>query len=94
MSGAPGISNLTPEQLTLRGRVAAHARWSKEDPSGNALRGQQGLRDRFDREARETEPGLTDAEYARRAASAYKAHMARLAFASSKARTRNGPGSE
>jgi hypothetical protein len=78
--------NLTPAQLSLRGRGAAYTRWAKEDPAGNAARGQAGLLARFEREAREHEPGLTDAEYARRAESARKAHMARLAFASSKAR--------
>lgn len=79
--------NLTPEQRILRGRRAAHMRWANEDPAENAERGQAGLRARFDREVREATPGLTEAEYARRAESAYKAHMAGLAFASSKARS-------
>jgi hypothetical protein len=78
---------LTPEQRTLRARIAAHTRWSREDPSVNAARGQAGLRARFGREVREAEPGLADAEYARRAESAYQAHMAALALASSKARS-------
>jgi hypothetical protein len=73
---------LTEPQLSLRAQIAANARWSKENPA----RGQAGLLAKFEREAREHEPGLTDAEYARRAESARKAHMARLAFASSKAR--------
>jgi hypothetical protein len=77
---------LTPEQRTLRGRKAAHTRWANEDPAANAERGQRGLRARFDREVREAAPGLTEAEYERRAESAYQAHMAGLAFASSKAR--------
>ena len=77
---------LTREQRTLRARVAAHARWSKEDPAANAARGQAGLLARFDREVREAEPGLSEAEYTRRTESAYRAHMARLALASSKAR--------
>lgn len=89
----PAARNLTPEQLTLRGRVAAHARWAQEDPAVNAERGQAGLRDRFDRQVREAAPGLTEAEYARRAESAYKAHMCRLALASSRARTRTQPAS-
>jgi hypothetical protein len=81
---------LTREQRTLRARVAAHARWSKEDPAANAARGQAGLLARFGREVREAEPGLSEAEYERRAASAYRAHMGRLALASSKARARKG----
>lgn len=79
-------TRLTPQQRTLRARNAVYTRWAKEDPAENAARGQRGLVAKFEREARESAPGLTDAEYARRAQSAYKAHMARLAFASSKAR--------
>jgi hypothetical protein len=89
---------LTGEQRTTRARLAAHTRWSSEDPTDNAARGQAGLRARFEREAREAAPEIAetyrpdaaDKEYARRAESAYKAHMARLALASSKARGRNG----
>jgi hypothetical protein len=77
---------LTPEQRTLRGRRAAHTRWANENPTDNAVRGQAGLRGRFARQVREAEPGLSEAEYARRAESAYLAHMAGLALASSKAR--------
>jgi hypothetical protein len=81
---------LTAEQRTIRARLAAHTRWAGEDPAENAARGQAGLRARFDREVREAAPGLTEAEYARRAESAYLAHMAGLALASSKARRKGG----
>ena len=77
---------LTAEQRSMRASIAAHSRWSKEDPAANAARGQAGLLARFDREVREAEPGLSEAEYERRAQSAYRAHMGRLALASSKAR--------
>jgi hypothetical protein len=77
---------LTPEQRALRASAAALTRWSREDPSANAARGQAGLLARFEREARAAEPGLTDTEYARRAECARRAHMARLALSSSKAR--------
>jgi hypothetical protein len=80
------VPRLTPEQRTLRARKAAHTRWASEDPTGTAIAGQAGLRGRFDRQVREATPGLSEAEYARRAESAYKAHMAGLALASSKAR--------
>lgn len=80
--------SLTPSQRTLRASKAAHTRWSREDPAQNAERGQAGLRARFGREVRDAEPGLSEAEYARRAESAFKAHMAGLALASSKARAR------
>ena len=78
--------SLTPEQRSIRARKAALDRWSREDPAAAAIRGQAGLAARFDREAREFEPGLSDAEYARRAACAYRAHFQALALASSKAR--------
>lgn len=38
---------LTREQRTQRARLAALTRWSKEDPTANAERGQAGLLDRF-----------------------------------------------
>ncbi len=81
---------LTPAQRSLRASIAANARWARENPAGNAARGQRGLLAKFDREAREAEPGLTETEYARRARSAYRAHMKRLQLASSKARSRRG----
>ncbi len=79
-------TSLTPAQRILRALKAAHTRWAAEDPADTSTRGQAGLRGRFDRQVRKAEPGLSDAEYARRAESAYKAHMAGLALASSKAR--------
>lgn len=82
----PKFPPLTPEQRSQRASIAAHARWAREDPVPAAINGQAALRARFDREAREAEPGLPDAEYARRAESAYRAHMGRLALASSRAR--------
>ena len=77
---------LTPEQRHIRASIAAHTRWSKEDPAANAARGQAGLLAKFERQIRAADPTLADAEVARRAESARQAHMARLALASSKAR--------
>lgn len=85
-----GISTLTPAQRSMRASIAASARWSREDPTTAAERGQAGLAAKFEREAREAEPGLADAEYARRAECARRAHMQRLALASSRARSRQG----
>ena len=79
---------LTPEQRSQRARIAALARWSKEDPAPGAARGQAGLMARFEREV-DPDGVLTPAERARRAECARKAHMTRLAFASSKARRRD-----
>lgn len=79
---------LTKEERTLRARVAACTRWANEDGKANAERAQRGLRDRFRREVAAKFPKLAPAELERRADSAYRAHMARLALASSRARTR------
>lgn len=84
----------TAEQLRLRQQHNQFQRWAKEDPRENAERGQRGLFAKFVREAIEHEPGLTDAEYERRARCAYKAHMLRLALASSKARAARKAGND
>lgn len=81
---------LTPEQLSQRGRLAAHTRWASEDPSTQAQRGQAGLLAKFEREV-DPEGVLPPAERTRRAVQARKAHMARLSYRSSRARqTRSG----
>jgi hypothetical protein len=82
------MPGLTREQRSIRASIAAHTRWSREDPAANAARGQAGLLARFGREVREAAPGLSEAEYERRAQNAYRAHMGRLALASSKTRAR------
>jgi hypothetical protein len=78
-------TSLTPQQRSLRASIAASVRWSGEDPAPNAARGQAGLIEKFRREV-DPEGTLPEAERERRARSALKAHMTRLAFASSKAR--------
>ena len=77
---------VTPEQRTLRASIAAHTRWAGESGQEQAARGQAGLLAKFEREIRAADPGLPDAEVARRAEHARQAHMARLSLASSKAR--------
>lgn len=77
---------LTPEQRSLRARIAANTRWSAENGKANAQRAQSGLRAKFRRQVEADSPGLSAAELDRRAEAAYRAHMGRLAFASSKAR--------
>ena len=78
---------LTPEQRTMRARIAANARWGRQSGAEQGRRGQAGLRAKYEREAREAEPGLTDQEYARRADCLLKAHMDRMTLAASKARS-------
>ena len=77
---------LTPSQRRLRAQVAANTRWANEDGHANAVRGQKGLYAKFEHEAAEKYPDLTPVARAKRAEAAYRAHMARLALASSKAR--------
>jgi hypothetical protein len=72
-------SNLTAAQRSRNASIAALERWSREDPAANATRGQAGLRARFERQAREADPGISDAEAARRGECAYRAHMKRMA---------------
>lgn len=76
----------TPELRSQRARIAALTRWAAEDPKPTAQRAQRGLRAKFVREARARFPDLGPAEIDRRADAAFRAHMARLAFASAKAR--------
>jgi hypothetical protein len=74
---------LTPEQRTQRARLAALTRWAEP---GQRPASKQHLFTRFVREAHEADPSITDAEAAKRAELALKAHMVKLAFNSSKAR--------
>lgn len=77
--------SLTPEQRTLRARIAANTRWSREDGRANAERASRGLYAKFEREV-DPDGTLPPKERGRRAEAAYRAHMARLALKSSKAR--------
>ena len=75
----------TAEQRRLSAQIAANTRWSREDPTLNAVRGQEGLTRRFEREV---DFVLDPAERARRVECARRAHFGRLALASSSARSR------
>lgn len=81
-----GPKTLTPEQKTQRARIAALARWSKENPAANAARGQAGLLERFRREVLADDPNVLEPELTRRAECRRKLHMQRLAFRSSRNR--------
>lgn len=79
---------LTPAERTLRAKIAAHTRWANADPEA---RRQQGNRLRAAAERRfedqvDPERVLSPADRAQRADAARKAHMSRMALASSKAR--------
>jgi hypothetical protein len=82
------VSRFTPAQRTLRGQVAALERWARTpqaEREAGARRGQAGLLARFEREI-DPHGTLPPAERARQAERLRKAHMKRLALASSRAR--------
>jgi hypothetical protein len=81
---------LTPGECALRARLAAHARWSQEDPSVNAKRGQAGLLDRFRRDIIAEQGDIAEPELTRRAQARRREHMARIAFNRSRARKAGG----
>jgi hypothetical protein len=79
--------SLSPEQRSLRASIAAHSRWAKEDPKVALVP----LRDAFMNSFRDqVDPDRTlpQEERERRAYAALRAHMAKLALASSKARAK------
>jgi len=79
---------LTAQERSLRGSIAGNTRWAVAAPGESvrqATRGQAGLLARFADQA-DPEHRLSELERMRRAESLRRAHMARLALASSKAR--------
>jgi hypothetical protein len=78
--------SLTPEQRRLRASIAAHVQWAKEpDPTARTATARKAFMERFEREA-DPDGTLDPAERARRAEHLRRAHFARLALASSRAR--------
>jgi hypothetical protein len=75
---------LTPAQRAQRARLAALTRWSRECGTAQGHVVQAGLRAKF---YNATDASLPEAERQRRAEVAYRAHMTRLSFLASKART-------
>lgn len=80
---------MTPEQRSLRARMAANTRWSREDPydpTGSLPRARKAFEDRF---ARQVDPNgtLPLDERQRRADAARRAYFQRLALLSARART-------
>jgi hypothetical protein len=77
---------VTPEQRTLRARIAVNAQLSRvEDQTARTATARKAFMDRFEREV-DPDGTLDPAERARRATHARKAYFARLALKSSKAR--------
>lgn len=76
---------LTPAEQSIRGRVAAHVKWSKNDPVEGTSKARAAFDKRF---LDEVDPNreLPEAERLRRAQHARSAYFARLALASAKSR--------
>jgi len=77
--------SLSPEQLRLRAQIAANSRWSREDPREGTKPARAAFERRFELEV-DPDGTLPEVERKRRAAAALRAHMQRLALASSRAR--------
>jgi hypothetical protein len=82
--------SLSPEQRSQRAKAAAFTRWSREDPRDAMHHVREGQH-RRDLDDVDPERILPEAERERRAAALRKARMARLALASSRARSKDGP---
>ncbi len=84
----PASTSLTPEQRTLRARLAAHALHAKvSDPVAHTAPARRASLDRFELQV-DPDGVLDPAERARRAGHARKAHMYRLALKSAQVRKR------
>ena len=81
-------SPLTPEQRSLRARLASHESWARtEDPTARTAPGRKAFLDRFEKLV-DPDGELLPAERARRAEHARKAYFSRLALKSARARRR------
>jgi hypothetical protein len=82
---------LSPEQRSLRGRIAAHTLHANVDPTAHTAPARQKFLERFEREV-DPDGVLSLEDRKRRAQHALRAHMTRLALKSSQARRRKaGP---
>ena len=72
-------TSLTANQRSQRARIAARARWAREDPSAGTQAARTAFLDRFERLVDPTGE-LDPVERARRAESAKREHFQRLAY--------------
>ena len=79
------MASLTPEQRSLRARIAAHEKWAHTDPVAGTANARQAFLARFEAQV-DPDGVLPEPERRRRAEHARKAHFARLALASARAR--------
>ncbi len=83
---------LTPEERSLRARIAAHERWAHEPDRAAATAAARSAFDRRFERIVDPNDELAPAERATRADNAKRAHMTRLAYLSSRARRRRSRG--
>ena len=87
-------SPLTPEQRSLRARLASHESWARtKDPAARTAPGRKAFLDRFEKQV-DPEGELPPTERPRRAEHARKAYFSRLALQSARARRRRGANAE
>lgn len=75
----------TPEQRSLHGQIAAHAKWAQTDPVEGTAAARKAFLDRFERQV-DPDGSLEPAERSRRAEHARKAYFLGLALKSAAAR--------
>jgi hypothetical protein len=80
--------SLSPEQRSMRARLAAHAMHAKHDSKQVSQPARDARWEKYRDQVKATTPGLSDEEITRRAEHLRKAEMYRLALASSRARAR------
>ncbi len=78
-------SRFDPHEMALRGRIGAYRLHATHDPKETTAKGRAAFLSRFDKEV-DPDGTLPEEERKRRAASARKAHFAKLARASARAR--------
>jgi hypothetical protein len=78
--------SLSPEQRSLRASLAAHEMHARHDSREITANARAGFQSKFLAQVDATTPGLPEPERIRRAEHLLRAHMKRLALASSKAR--------
>lgn len=82
------LLSLSPEQRSIRASLAAHEMHARHDSREITANARAGFLAKFLSEVDGTTPGLPEAERLRRAEHLMRAHMKRLALASSKIRAR------
>lgn len=80
-------SSLTPEQRTLRARLAVQTSWANTpDPTSRTAKARSAAEGRFEQQARAQHPDATDEQIKRMASHLKKAHFTRLALRSAQSR--------